>query len=371
MGFLQGPLRPRKGRAPRWCPPRGSGKTITAAWAALECFRGGRILVMVPTLDLLVQTVQAWRRVGHNGPMVAVCSLEKDDVLEHLGVRTTTNAIQLALWAGHGPVVVFATYASLVDRDDPEDPLGQRKVRGPLEAALAGGERLYGQRMAPFDLAVVDEAHSTAGDLGRPWAAIHDNTRIPADFRLYLTATPRILASPLAAEGQGRPRAGDRDHGVRPGRPVRRVDLRTRVVRGDRTRHPRRFRDRRAGDPRPLPRPRGVGGGAAGPAPRPAADGAPGARRRAEPAHGHDFPPAGGGSDGVRGEDAADGRRIVRGRGLRRGPGRRGGPAEVIDRRGVLRAGVRPPRTPGEGVVGMAVRRPPRRRTPRSATAIR
>ncbi|MBN0049244.1 Helicase associated domain protein [Streptomyces actuosus] len=180
----------------------GSGKTITAAWAALERFRGGRVLVMVPTLDLLVQTAQAWRRVGHTGPMVAVCSLEKDDVLEQLGVRTTTNAIQLALWAGKGPVVVFATYASLVDRDDPEDPLGQGRVRGPLEAALAGGEQLYGQTMAPFDLAVVDEAHSTAGDLGRPWAAIHDNTRIPAAFRLYLTATPRILASPRPQRGR-------------------------------------------------------------------------------------------------------------------------------------------------------------------------
>ncbi|MGW0545222.1 Helicase associated domain protein [Streptomyces griseoincarnatus] len=181
----------------------GSGKTITAAWAALECFRGGRILVMVPTLDLLVQTAQAWRRVGHHGPMVAVCSLEKDEVLEQLGVRTTTHPIQLALWAGHGPVVVFATYASLVDREDPEDVTGRAKVRGPLEAALAGGERLYGQTMAPFDLAVVDEAHSTAGDLGRPWAAIHDNTRIPADFRLYLTATPRILASPRPQRGAG------------------------------------------------------------------------------------------------------------------------------------------------------------------------
>lgn len=180
----------------------GSGKTITAATAALECIRGGRVLVMVPTLDLLVQTAQAWRRVGHNAPMVAVCSLEKDDVLERLGVRTTTNAIQLALWAGRGPVVVFATYASLVDRDDPEDPLGLRRVRGPLEAALAGGERLYGQTMAPFDLAVIDEAHSTTGDLGRPWAAIHDNTRIPADFRLYLTATPRILASPRPQKGR-------------------------------------------------------------------------------------------------------------------------------------------------------------------------
>ncbi|MGA5811013.1 Helicase associated domain protein [Streptomyces cellulosae] len=179
----------------------GSGKTITAAACALESFADGRILVTVPTLDLLAQTAQAWRLVGHRAPMVAVCSLENDPVLDELGVRTTTNPIQLALWAGSGPVVVFATYASLVDREDFDDPLGQRKVRGPLEAALAGGERLYGQQMAGFDLAIVDEAHGTAGDLGRPWAAIHDNRRIPADFRLYLTATPRILASPRPQRG--------------------------------------------------------------------------------------------------------------------------------------------------------------------------
>jgi superfamily II DNA or RNA helicase len=144
----------------------GSGKTITAAACALECFPHGRILVTVPTLDLLVQTAQAWRLVGHRSPMVAVCSLENDPVLNELGVRTTTNPIQLALWAGSGPVVVFATYASLVDREDFDDPMGQRKVRGPLEAALAGGDRLYGQRMDGFSLAIVDEAHGTAGDLG-------------------------------------------------------------------------------------------------------------------------------------------------------------------------------------------------------------
>ncbi|MGI5372657.1 Helicase associated domain protein [Streptomyces iakyrus] len=50
-------------------------------------------------------------------------------------------------------------------------------------------------KLRRHNLAIVDEAHGTAGDLGRPWAAIHDNARIPADFRLYLTATPRILAA--------------------------------------------------------------------------------------------------------------------------------------------------------------------------------
>ncbi|THA65759.1 helicase [Streptomyces sp. A0642] len=180
----------------------GSGKTITAAASALECFPHGRILVMVPTLDLIVQSAQTWRRAGHRAPMVAVCSVDKDEVLEELGVRTTTNPIQLALWAGSGPVVVFATYASLVDREDPADVSGRGTVPGPLESALAGGGRLFGQRMAPFDLAILDEGHMTAGDMGRPWAAIHDQSRIPVDFRLYLTATPRILAAPRPQRGR-------------------------------------------------------------------------------------------------------------------------------------------------------------------------
>ncbi|MEV8426015.1 DEAD/DEAH box helicase [Streptomyces niveus] len=201
VGFPARSSVPARGARGTIVSATGSGKTIMAAASALECFPDGRVLVTVPTLDLLAQTAQAWRLVGHRAPMVAVCSLENDEVLNELGVRTTTNPIQLALWAGSGPVVAFATYASLVDREDIDAPMDQRKVRGPLEAALAGGERLYGQKMTPFDLAIVDEAHGTAGDLGRPWAAIHDNQRIPASFRLYLTATPRILAAARPQRG--------------------------------------------------------------------------------------------------------------------------------------------------------------------------
>ncbi|MFJ5688096.1 Helicase associated domain protein [Streptomyces sp. NPDC093099] len=202
VGFPARSFVPPEGARAMGVSATGSGKTITTAACALEYFPEGRILVMVPTLDLIVQSAQSWRRVGHRAPMVAVCSVDKDEVLEQLGVRTTTNPIQLALWAGTGPLVVFATYASLVDREDPADVTGRRTVPGPLESALAGGERLYGQRMAPFDLAILDEGHMTAGDMGRPWAAIHDNSRIPVDFRLYLTATPRILAAPRPQHGR-------------------------------------------------------------------------------------------------------------------------------------------------------------------------
>ncbi|WP_375964393.1 DEAD/DEAH box helicase [Kitasatospora purpeofusca] len=153
--------------------PCGSGKTISAASAALRIAAGGRVLVLLPTLDLLTQTVQEWRRVGHEGPAVAVCSLQDDALLFSLGIRCTTNPLQLALWFGTGPVTIYATYASL----------------DVLAAAFQGA---YGQRLEPLDLAVVDEAHRTSGSLGKAWADIHHQGVIPAVRRLYMTATPRV-----------------------------------------------------------------------------------------------------------------------------------------------------------------------------------
>ncbi|MFG2794313.1 hypothetical protein [Streptomyces sp. NPDC048419] len=48
---------------------------------------------------------------------------------------------------------------------------------------------------------VVDEAHRTSGDGLKPWAAVHDQTLLPAERRLYMTATARVWE----AEGE-RPR---------------------------------------------------------------------------------------------------------------------------------------------------------------------
>ncbi|MFF4054135.1 Helicase associated domain protein [Streptomyces chartreusis] len=151
----------------------GTGKTIIAAAAAKRLVPKGRILVLVPTLDLLTQTVQAWREVGHSGPAVAVCSLQDDPELWNLKVRATTNPVQLALWHGSGPVTIFGTYASL----------------GVLAEAFEGA---YGQQLTPMDLTVVDEAHRTSGSMGKAWADVHSQGVIPSHRRLYLTATPRI-----------------------------------------------------------------------------------------------------------------------------------------------------------------------------------
>ncbi|MER7990354.1 Helicase associated domain protein [Streptomyces noursei] len=185
----------------------GTGKTISAATAALRMVPRGLVGVLVPTLDLLTQTVQAWRAVGHTGPAVAVCSLGADPLLEALDVRCTTNPTQLALWAGSGPMLVFATYASLVPQgleddqdssDEGQDVEGRAEAPGVLEQALRGS---FGQRMGAFDLLVVDEAHRSSGSIGKAWAAVHDQERIPAARRLYMTATPRLWAPSTASAG--------------------------------------------------------------------------------------------------------------------------------------------------------------------------
>ncbi|MGW4690434.1 DEAD/DEAH box helicase family protein [Streptomyces sp. NPDC004244] len=129
----------------------GTGKTLMGVHTAQRVARAGRVLVLVPTLDLLVQTVSVWRGAGRTGRMVAVCSLQKDPDLDRAGVRCTTDWRQVRGWAGSpGQVTVFATYASL--------------------RVLADA---HGAGLGRWDLVIVDEAHRRSGPWGKPWAAIH------------------------------------------------------------------------------------------------------------------------------------------------------------------------------------------------------
>ncbi|MFD8998675.1 DEAD/DEAH box helicase [Streptomyces abikoensis] len=156
----------------------GSGKTLIAAEAARK-LGAQRVLVLVPTLDLLAQTVAAWREDGRTGAVIGVCSLRAED---SDGVPCTTDPAELVAWVqGLGRVTVFATYASV---------------------GLGILQRAHAQGLGVWDLMVVDEAHRTSGDAGKPWAAVHDQTRIPAVRRLYTTATARVWEAAGGGRGE-------------------------------------------------------------------------------------------------------------------------------------------------------------------------
>ncbi|UXY40541.1 DEAD/DEAH box helicase [Streptomyces albidocamelliae] len=158
---------PERGLRTQVVMATGSGKTLVAVRSAEE-LRAGRVLVLVPSLDLLAQTEAAWREGGRTGPMIGVSSLRGTEA----SFPNTTDVDELVGWVRpFEKVTVFATYASL--------------GLGTLERAHAAG-------LPGWDLVVVDEAHRTSGRIGKPWAVVHDNTRIPALRRLYMTATPRL-----------------------------------------------------------------------------------------------------------------------------------------------------------------------------------
>ncbi|MDI3390660.1 Helicase associated domain protein [Streptomyces sp. B-S-A8] len=153
--------------------PCGTGKTHLAVHIAHELTTHSRSLTVLPTLELLNQTARVWYTSGRPGLYTGLCSdpQTSEPVLD--GVLTMASHpahLAAAVRQADGPVSVFATYAALPKL---------------VEA--------HHRHLLPrWDIAIVDEAHRTAGARSKPWAVIHDNDAVPARHRLYLTATPRI-----------------------------------------------------------------------------------------------------------------------------------------------------------------------------------
>ncbi|WP_030993325.1 DEAD/DEAH box helicase [Streptomyces sp. NRRL S-1813] len=160
----------------------GTGKSLIAVHVA-RALRAQRVLVLVPTLGLLAQTASVWREAGRRGPMFGACSLSGEDAQI---LQCTTDEAELVGWvSGLESVTVFATYASL---------------------GLGVLERSHRAGLGAWDLVVVDEAHRTSGALGKAWAGVHDDGRVPALRRLYMTATPRLWEVP---DREGPERGGE------------------------------------------------------------------------------------------------------------------------------------------------------------------
>lgn len=163
----------------------GTGKSATGAKIVLELARDredARVLVLVPNLDLVSQLAAEYRTVlppRMTRSIVAVCSemrgyedLARAAVHGH-SVNVTTEPEQLAgILAQPGQHIVFCTY--------------------PSQKTLKAAHLKHGLR--PWSIAIVDEAHRSAGFHERSWSAITDDRQIPCEKRLFMTATARIIS---------------------------------------------------------------------------------------------------------------------------------------------------------------------------------
>ena len=162
----------------------GTGKTLTALFIR-EKLAAERTLVLMPSLQLMKQTIGEWRRNKKvDFEFLPVCSDEtvsKDDddmPVSNTGdlgfpAKTDPEVIATFLRRRSGPRVVFATYQS-----SPE-----------IAKAFKLGH------VPAFDLAIADEAHRCAAPHSSEFATILKNENIKAHRRLFMTATPRIYSA--------------------------------------------------------------------------------------------------------------------------------------------------------------------------------
>ncbi len=165
--------------------PCGAGKTFTALWIK-EKLQSKNTLVLVPSLALLRQIKNEWSKQRKDiYQYLCVCSendIDKDsaDILVthtyEIDPRVTTDfeLVKSFLLKPIEGKVIFSTYHSL--------------------EVIANAIKDIDFE---FDFTFCDEAHKTAGVANDKFSLVHNNDRIPSKYRLYATATPRIVKESL------------------------------------------------------------------------------------------------------------------------------------------------------------------------------
>ncbi|MFE4512649.1 Helicase associated domain protein [Kitasatospora sp. NPDC056783] len=163
----------------------GTGKTRTSGEISRRIPHRTELRTF-PSLALIAQTaaelVATFGRASL-GRVVAVCSDKKvlarhRGVLDDLGASVTSDPAALAAIVAEpaARVTVFCTLQS-------------------LDVLITAHAQ---HRLPAWNLAIIDEAHRTVGLEDRGWTAVHDQHRIPADKRVSMTATMKIVTSRVA-----------------------------------------------------------------------------------------------------------------------------------------------------------------------------
>ena len=191
----------------------GTGKTLVSLKIAERLSKAkpkgqGLILLLVPSLALLSQTLREWAAQADGlARIFAVCSdakagKDEEDVrINELGMTPTTDSERLAaqlrkpLEKGKsGMTVIFATYQSIEVVAAAQQKIQQDTQQKTQQETQ---QKTQQKNRAIFDLIICDEAHRTTGIEAEakktsPFVLVHDKDYIKAAKRLYMTATPRI-----------------------------------------------------------------------------------------------------------------------------------------------------------------------------------
>ena len=175
----------------------GTGKTYTSMAIAEEMAqkKNGvfRVLYLVPSIQLLSQTLRSWTAdTNYQMDAIAVCSDKKvtkeesknefeDIIVADLGFPATTNKEKLL------------EYYETINKKSTGDFLTVFSTYQSIDVIIAAQKDGFYE----FDLVICDEAHRTTGatELGKEdssFTKVHYEENIQTINRLYQTATPRV-----------------------------------------------------------------------------------------------------------------------------------------------------------------------------------
>ena len=157
----------------------GSGKTLVALWAA-ERLDARTVLILLPSLALVRQTLHVWLHETSWPDVQFLCVCSDPTVQgEEDSLLVRPSDLDFAVTTKSADVRRFL--------ERPTDSV--RLVFSTYQSSKVVAEGVVG--LPPFDFAVFDEAHKTAGRDGAMFALAVKDENLPIARRLFMTATPR------------------------------------------------------------------------------------------------------------------------------------------------------------------------------------
>lgn len=160
----------------------GTGKTLMALWAA-EQAKPKTVLVLLPSLTLLKQTLSEWSRHtnwSERFSYICVCS---DQTVAPAKDEWNVDRKDVGFRVDTDPLVV-KQYLELPTEDI-------KVVFSTYQSSQVVGEGT--KDLPPFNLVILDEAHKTTGHQGTAFTYPLSEENIRAKKRLFFTATPRHI----------------------------------------------------------------------------------------------------------------------------------------------------------------------------------
>jgi superfamily II DNA or RNA helicase len=157
----------------------GTGKTLLSLWTA-ERLKAKNVLVLVPSLALIQQTLHGWLAATGLDNLTYLCVCCDPTV--------TDGADELVVKKSDLDFEVTTSPTDVKHFLESEFP-GVKIVFSTYMSAAVVGEALKGRNI--FDLGIFDEAHKTAGRENKAYAFALSDGNLPLKKRVFMTATPR------------------------------------------------------------------------------------------------------------------------------------------------------------------------------------